>query len=239
MLLVNNQKREKVTFEIFREQYGLKGDFVHDDSPDFLVTCDGSVLGIEITGIYCTDKINGKTLREHEVIKERIVYRACERAKEVGLPPLHVGVIFTGNIQNKRETYLTNFLFEIVKNIYPESGRHISLDFESGIPDDFWAILISNIPSSKKHVWNSTEAGCVETSFSEQIQQIIDSKAKKISQYLTKCEKCWLIIAALGVSGSNFYEIDEDMEKVCYNSPFEKVFFMEAFNKSLKELNLK
>jgi len=135
--------------------------------------------------------------------------------------------------------YLTNILFEIVKNNCPESGSQIDLDFESGIPDDFWAILIANIRGSKRHVWNSTEAGCVETSFCGQIQQIIDSKAKKISQYLTKCEKCWLIITALGVSGSNFYEIDEDMKKACYNSPFEKVFFMEAFSKTLQELKRK
>ena len=83
------------------------------------------------------------------------------------------------------------------------------------------------------------EVGCAATNFSDQLQQIINSKTEKIATYLTKCDKCWLIVAALGVSPSNFYEIDEEMEQVCYESPFEKVSFMEAFSRTLKELKIK
>jgi len=147
--------------------------------------------------------------------------------------------VFTGNIQNSDEAFLTDTLFDIVKNNYPETGGQVDLDYESGIPDSFWTILMYNQPGSKRHVWTVEEVGDVETNFPEQLQQIIDSKAEKISQYLTKCDRCWLIIAALGISGSNFFEISEDMEQNCYKSPFEKVFFMEAFSETLKELKIK
>ena len=239
MRLANNKIRERGIFDVFRDKYGLAGEFKHIDSPDFIVSQDGNVLGVEITEIYSKDEIDGKTLREHELTKERIVDRACEKAKECGLPPLHVGVIFTGNIQNSDETFLTDTLFETVKNNYPETGDQVDLDSESGIPDGFWAIVMYNVPGSKRHVWTVSEAGDVETNFSQQLQQIIDSKAEKISQYLAKCNKCWLIIAALGISGSNFYEISEEMKQICYKSPFEKVFFMETFSKTLKELKIK
>ena len=152
---------------------------------------------------------------------------------------MNVGVIFTGNILNLDEAYLTDTLFKMVKNNCPEKGDQVDLDCESGIPDDFWSILMYNIPGSKRHIWNVTEAACVETNFSQQLQQIIDSKAEKIAQYLDKCDKCWLIIAALGLSGSNFYEISEEVEQVCYKSPFEKVFFLETFSKTLKKLKIK
>jgi hypothetical protein len=234
MLLVISKKREDAIFGIFKDIYHLSGEFTHGDSPDFVGSFDGHTIGIEITEIY-----SAESLREREVQKERIVDRACKKAIKAGLPPLHVSVIFTGDIQKGRGAYLTNMLFELVKNNCPECGGHADLDYESNIPSDFHAILISNIPGSKTHLWNETEVGFVDTNFSERLQQIINSKTEKIATYLTKCDKCWLIVAALGVSASNFYEIDEKMEHVCYESPFEKVFFMEAFSRTLKELKIK
>jgi hypothetical protein len=234
MILAKNKKREEVIFGIFRDRYCLSGEFTHTDSPDFIGSHIGNVLGIEITEIYSEE-----SLREYEIQKERIVTRAREKAVSAGLPPLHVAVLYTHNIQKGREAYLTNMLFELVKNNCPEYGDHIDLDWENDIPSDFHAILIHSIHGSKKHFWNTTEAGCVDTNFSEQIQQRINSKSKKIQTYLTKCDKCWLIVTALGVSASNFYEIGEEMEQVRYESPFEKVFFMEAFSKTVKELKVK
>ena len=77
----------------------------------------------------------------------------------------------------------------------------------------------------------------VVTNFSDQLQQTINKKAKRLKEYLKKCDRCWLVIIALGTDGSSFYEYSKDMEKHSYDSPFEKVFFMEAFNKDLRELN--
>ncbi len=235
-MLLNRKEREKVIFDVFRDKYGLTGEFIYGDNPDFLVSENGNTLGIEVTEIYNPVKIEGKTLREHEVMKEMIVERARDKSMAIGLPPLHVNVSFAGNIKNNRVAYLTEVLFEIVKNNCPEQGNLIEFGNEGSIPDDFLSIFISNIPGSKRHVWMPMEVGCVETNFSDQIQQRIDSKAKKLRQYYLKCDRCWLIIAALGVSASNFYEIGKDMEKFCYESPFEKVFF---FNEIFNELDIR
>ncbi len=233
MLLVDSKKREEAIFDIFKDKYSLNGEFIHDDSPDFIGLHDGTVLGIEITEIY-----REETLREHEIQKERIVDRACKKAIQIGLSPLHVAVLYSGNIQKGRESYLTEILFELVKNNCPEDGGHLTLDWENDIPDDFHAILIYNIPGSKKHIWSTTEVGFIETNFSEQLQRRINSKSKKIKNYLAKCKKSWLIIVSLGVSASNFYEIGEEMEQVYYKSPFEKVFFMESFSRTIRELKV-
>ena len=238
MSIIGNKEREKHIFAIFRDKYGLSGEFVHGDNPDFTGPFNENTLGVEITEIYRPSKSKRKTIRESEIIKERIVSRSRDRANECGLPPLRVSVIFSGNMKYSREAELTEALFEIVKNNCPESGNRIDLDFYSGISLDFTKIFISNWPGAKIPVWFAMESGFINTDFSDEIQQIIDSKAKKITQYLTKCEKCWLIIAALGVSASNFYEISEKMTKVFYRSPFEKVFFVQVFDKTMKELNI-
>jgi len=239
MLLTSNKKREKAIFAIFHDRYGLNEKFVHGDSPDFIGPFNGNILGVEITEIYSLDKSKGKTLREHEVAKKRIIDRAREQAIEFGLPPLHVHVLFTGNVSNDKEPYLTESLFEIVKNNYPESHSKVRLDSKNEIAKDFYAILIYNIAGPKRHIWNTSEAGGVETNFSGQLQKIIDFKSKKMSQYLSKCNRCWLIIAALGVSASNFYEIGKNMAQTCYDSAFEKVFFIEAYNGTLQELSIR
>ena len=234
MILAKNKKREEVIFGILRDRYCLSGEFIHGDSPDFIGSYNGNVLGVEITEIY-----SEQSLREHEIQKERIVNRARKKAVAAGLPPLKVHVIFTHDIQQGREADLTNLLFELVKNNCPEYGASVDLDWKNGIPSDFYVILIRSIPDSKNHFWDTAEAGCVDTNFSEQLQQRINSKSEKIQTYLTKCDKCWLIAAALGVSASNFFEVGEDMERVCYESSFEKVFFMEVFSKTVTELKVK
>lgn len=92
----NKEQTEELVFDIFQKKYDLIGEFIHGDEPDFVDKIN--ILGIEITVIYGNEKIYGKTPKEHEVIKERIVSRACEKAETHGLQPLDLHVIFSDNI---------------------------------------------------------------------------------------------------------------------------------------------
>jgi len=245
MRLASNTQREEAIFDIFRDKYdslgGVKlGGFEHQDAPDFWG--DDGILGVEITELYSDDKIDGKHLQEHEVAKDKIVHGAWERAKILGLPPLDVHVVFAGNIPKGKVTCLTESLFEIVQKNCPKPGCNINLGIESeDLPEGFWAVLIFNMLGLKKHIWDWGEAGDVETHFSAQLQCRINEKAKKLPKYQKNRKECWLIIAALGFRPSSLYEFDEDdedMEASCYESPFKKVFFMNVFSKTLKELNI-
>ncbi|MGA2915735.1 MAG: hypothetical protein ABSE89_06885 [Sedimentisphaerales bacterium] len=238
MKFINTKQREKIHFELFQEKYGPFQSYKHIDSPDFLVSLNGEIIGIEFTEIYKEGKINGKILREDEAIKGGIVEWARKKAIEDNMPPLHVAIIYSGSIDKKQETPVKESLFQIVKNNCPKTGESITFDFEDNIPDIFWSIIISNFKGAKSHIWHYTEASFVETNFSKQLQLIIDSKAEKISKYLMKCNKCWLVIVALGYNGSSFFEFSEEMENCDYKSPFEKVFFIKAFSKDFKELKL-
>jgi len=235
---LNKQQIEEVVFDIFRDKYGLIGEFVHGDKPDFIISHDGHTLGVEITEIYSDEKIYGKHQQEHEVAKDRIVHHACERAKKLGLPPLDVHVIFSDNIPKSKESCLIESLFETVKNNIPQLDNQIVLNNYNVLPEGFGSICIYNRPNLNKPFWYCDEAGAVETRFSKQLQCKINDKAEKIPDYLKKCNKCWLIIAARGSRPSSFYEFGEDMATSRYASPFEKVFFMEVFSETLKELKI-
>jgi hypothetical protein len=243
MRLASNRQREKAIFDIFRDKYDLLGGFKlggfkHLDTPDFWG--DDGILGVEITELYSDEKTYGKELREHEAAKERIVNKASKKAQELGLPPLDVHVVFVGDIPKGKESDLIKSLFEVVNSNCPDAGHEKVLSIDSDLPEGFGAILI-NRQCSKKHIWDWGEAGDVETDFSAQLQCRINEKAKKFPEYQKNRKKCWLIIAALGFRPSSFYEFeedDEDMEASCYESPFEKVFFMEVSREKLKELKV-
>ena len=245
--LVGGREREDLIFKQLQNKLGLSKDFVYvDRGPDFVGSYEGGRLGVEITEIY-----ESEIDRKCETDKEEIVYCAREKVLRSGIPPLHVCVRFApctirikgevekdqGGIKKVQRNSLAGKLFELVKNNYPVSGCSVELDYENGIPDEFDLIVINNMAGSKKHVWYVERVGVVVDNFSGKLQEIISLKAKKIVAYLKNCDKCWLVIVALGVSPSNFYEFSEDMEHVSYESPFEKVFFL--YNNTFKELKVK
>jgi hypothetical protein len=236
----NNWQTEEVVFDIFREKYGLTENFNHDDKPDFIGSFNDHTLGVEITTIYYDDKIYGKTLKEHEILKDRIVHCAYEKAKGLDLPPLDVRVIFSNNISKGVEHRLIDSLVEIVVKNIPDVGKRKKINSYNILPEGLGFIQIYNSADQKRpscwHRW--PEAGAVETRFSSQLQRMIDDKAAKISEYRKKCDKCWLIIAAPDFEPSSFYGFGENMETICYTSPFEKVFFMEMFDGTLRELKI-
>lgn len=238
MRLVDNNKREQLHFEIFRDRYGLDGKYEHGDCPDYTGSFDGGVLGIEFTELYRQEKTAGMKPREHEMARFRIVEKACQKAIQAGLPPLHVYVHFAGNVAKEREGYLINSLFWLVANHIPEPQGVVSLDYKDGVPDDINAITIANIPGPKTQTWISPECGFVDNDFAEQLQEALDSKDVKLKQYLTKCDQCWLVVVTLGLCASSLYEFGEKMTNTIFRSSFEKVFFMEVNSEVLQELKI-
>ena len=232
------KEREAKHFHLFQEKYGLFQEYKHKDNPDFLVTYGNEILGIEFTEIYKEEKLNELKPRVHEAIKERIVNRACQKAIDSKLPPLHVRIHFSKIVKKKRENFVTEKLFHIVEANCPKIGESIRLDFHNSIPEEFHLISINNMPGCNKHSWHFTEASFVYTDFSDQLQKMISSKAEKLPRYLEHCKTCWLVIAALGATGSSLYEFSEQMNQHSYNSHFEKVFFIDSFSGDLRELNL-
>lgn len=262
-----NRRNEEETFEIFRQRYSLPDTFVHhpgntaDDKgkPDFIGVVDGKKLGVEITEINIPaktygeplqkDKLTGRTvfnpayrvygqpLREHEVAKQKIVDGAHEKAIQSGLPLLRVAVYFAGNLPKGTVSPLTAALFEIVRSHCPEPGNGMRLSKEDGLPEEFWELDIYRY-ADPLDWWNYIEAGGVETEFSAQIQEIIDAKSDKISQYLQHCDTCWLIVVASGDHPSSFYQAGDQVKKTQYTSAFSRVFFLSKAFKTIDELNV-
>jgi hypothetical protein len=247
-----DRETEERVFRMLQHRCGLTGQFQHNPGtepgeesgkPDFVVDHDGGRLGVEMTCIHIPGKVNGMPLQQHEAEEDEIVENACAKATQCGLPPLKVGVIFTGNPPKKknRKTDWADTLFEIVRNNCPEPGGIVYLGGMDGgsLPEGFWWVGINRILKWKKHSWNcEDEAGDVETDFSTQLQERINAKAAKLRQYRKHCDKCWLVIAAPGRRPSSFFEFSNEMATRSYRSPFERVFFVAVAVGTVSELRV-
>ncbi len=245
-ILMRERDNERLVFDLFRQKLGLVGEFDHNKGnergderkPDFTGGHEGKgkTLGIEITEINIPGKINGRSLPELEVAKQRIIDRAREKAITCGLPAVRVRVIFRRAIPKGKEAFLTETLFQMVSCHRPPPDPSVGLDEESDLPNEFLKLFIRNC--GKKHDWAYIEAGAVQSEFSSRVQEIIDAKSAKIPQYLEHCRTCWLIIAALGDRPSSFYEIGDQVRTTRYKSRFERVFFLNRAFGTVDELHL-
>jgi hypothetical protein len=251
-----SRETEELIFRILQRGLRLPSKFVHnrgtevgdgDGKPDFEVTRRGGKLGVEITEIYqplMDDPliIDEMPLQQHEAEKDRIVRAACDKAIQLSLPPVRVSVMFTGNLPKKkdRKTDLVETLVEMVRDNLPELGRTKAVGgFDGDLPEGFHWIGVDRTFNPKKHSWRcDEEPGDIETHFSAQLQDIINAKASKLPNYRKHCDRCWLVIAALGRRPSSFYEFADDMAKHRYESPFERVFFVVVASAIIRELKL-
>lgn len=237
MQLIDRRKREKLFLELLDEKYGPFPKPEHTDRPDFLISFSDHVLGIECTEIHTENKVNGIPLKQHESIKERIVEKAKQLAIKQKLSPVSVQVSFKGTIEKYREKKVPSELLRIIKDNYPPAGQQVEIrGLESShlLPDEIRRLVITSILG--KHHWYVVDSGWAQTNFTAQLQAIIDSKTEKLTNYLKRCNKCWLIIAAVGHGPSSFYDPSKKMLEHIYSSPFKRVFFMEAFSKYITEL---
>jgi len=238
MKLIENRKREKIIFEAFIKKYSIEFDsFEQKESPDFLVEFEGKTLGVEITELYSQKKINGLLPRGREKERQSIVERALKKAIDDNLPPLNVQVIMSDSIPKGRSKFLSEYLYRKVKKYKPNYGESVSLHDFLVLPEEFHCISIRNYECFKNPYWFCSETAFVREDFYDEIKARIDEKEKKLNEYLKKCDECWLIIAALGISGSSSYEYGPKMNSYVFQTNYPKVFFVEGFSLTFNRLN--
>ena len=68
------------------------------------------------------------------------------------------------------------------------------------------------------------------------LQETIDSKNKKISNYLKKCDKCFLLVYIPDVSTGNYCHFTNSLKKHSFSSKFENIFLCQ-WNRCFKDEN--
>jgi hypothetical protein len=170
------------------------------ERPDFLFLEDTRVLGVEVTEYSQGDTPQGSPLRERQAVRRRICGEAAQEfaRRHPDGPSVRVDVHFDGETPPHD---LAVPLVELVEGHLPGQGKSTAIAAKPGQPllrGWAWRVSIFNYePIGTSHDWYPFDSGSLGWSQAE-IQAFIDAKAKKVSDYLDRCDEVWLLIAALG-----------------------------------------
>lgn len=215
-----------------------------DEEPDFIIESGSDALGIEVTRIFHDPYPNEPALQVEESEREQITQLARTFAEREGIPPLTVSVHFGSypRLKKSDRSPLAKAIAGIVKGIVPRPGlavfwKNVFEDLDT-VPEKLNAIHVLHLPDDSEHHWQCGGGGVIDSSFLDNLQSNIDGKDAKRPTYLRKCNRCWLIVAAIGDKPSSWFRFSEEMRSHTFTTEFELVFFVEGSSGQVNELRL-
>src|SRR4030095_14957410 len=114
---------------------------------------------------------------------------------------------------------------------------HLENDWrDPTIPECVLSIRITRFPWREDHRLTAPEAGWGQMDCIGLIQSRCDEKAVEYVDYRKACDECWLLIAASGWQPSSLFDPTQETLQHLYETPFQRIFFMEHFSGRLYEL---
>jgi hypothetical protein len=214
------------------------GILCYDDNPDVLVKTSEGFCGIEHTRLYRGE------LKGQESIEQRIVDRAQGMYESSGAPSLYVTVLFDSKIKLViRDTdSIAASLNEIVCRYIPVIGEKFMLEgwrfARHGLSPTIRTIFIDRPGNSCEMFWGVGRGGAIPDLTPDQIRERIQGKEAKLSKYLGKCSKIWLLIVEDGFSPSGYFVISDAVMQQIYKSSFDRIFLFRNFRREVIELNV-
>jgi hypothetical protein len=240
------QKRdERARFDLFAELltgYPMRL-LSHDDTPDFLVECQGRTIGVEHTELFGRQTRSARrphTPVQLEGIQKDIICKAMRLYLDQASPPVTVKVWFDPGM---KRTKLTRGR---CKTIATELSRFVAEWIRTAHTPDEWPRPGDRIPEIShlsiygRHLaWSIENPPLVGPASVSDIQRTIDEKDTKCDAYRRKCDECWLLVAADRYNRAQAFDFSPDDSSLrhCYVSRFERLFFLELGQRWLRELS--
>lgn len=81
-------------------------------------------------------------------------------------------------------------------------------------------------------LWANGEGGVISL-VPEQVQALLAHKREKLSDYLTRCDRAWLLIVAGTTTFASMMDADERVRARAFTSGFERVYLYDCFRWSV------
>lgn len=225
---MRNEKQknlERFYMDWFIQQIGWKPSLIfEDEEPDFGITIENKTIGIEITGLYKDDTINGSLKKRKENLKSKWLSSVSKEYYKLSDIPIHVKVLTQFGEMNCEPKNIAN---ELIKRnslaireeieFEVELSRHCCIKiWMERLPNEFerynrW-IFIDN------HVDWSREIN------ESQLINIIENKSEKLLNYKKKYNEIYLLIIADRTNGSGMFHIINDLVVPSYG--FSTIFLV-------------
>lgn len=224
--------REKFLFERFAEMAKVSFEIVDEtrEAPDFIVSIDGKLVGVEITELFVSHERGSKTMQAYESISSRIVISAQELYQHSKMPPAHVTVCFNSGVDlsNLNRDKTAKALSEFVQKLNLSEWQRVdwrSEDMDESLPDDIAFVHALGVPSFDLAHWTVARAGWVAPLSITTLQSCVDKKARRLKDYQKTIAENWLIVVADATKPSQNIQAVNEFNAKSISSPFARTFF--------------
>lgn len=219
------------------------GLIVEAEEPDFLILCENTI-GVELTDLYWSAQPGVAPFQAVEGLRSRIAELAEHNYSSRGLPPLHVSIHFNPNYSlTKRDVPgLATAISDLVEANLPAEGgvyrEEYDWDNRAHFPEELLLVSAWRLASLKRSFFSAPSAAFIPDMSREDIERILLAKANKVERYLRKCDQIWLVINCDGGNLSNVFDVDEEVFRTAFETPFDRVFVFRHMAGKVHELRL-
>jgi hypothetical protein len=213
------------------------GTISDSEEPDFLISSESQVIGVEIVDYIRGQNQGESAYRRNEKLWQQIADMARQEFETHHSDPLMIHFFWHPHRHPRKADVkrLAVSAASIIGQCVPQTlFENIRIDFDdiesTPLQEFVVSIYITRVRNNKQVLWSYTNAGLISISVNE-IQDLISSKNAKVTNYLQKCDKVWLIIVADGRYISSNVDLSEEVRHNCFHSQFKKVLFYDRLNK--------
>jgi hypothetical protein len=218
------------------------GELIIGETPDFIVNGPVRRVGIEHTLVLIdSHKKHGSVLKKRESAKDNITRLAEKFFQKYEAPEVYVSLFFSrwSELRKRDQEYIAQAVARTVYNNLPSEGQHRYVEYSigSGQPIEVDLISIFRTTDFGHEHWEWGEAGEVYRNAVDFLKHAIEAKARKITECLSKCDECWLLLVAPSKKPAGFIYPDDLSLRYIYNSAFEQTWFLDDLSGKAARLN--
>lgn len=200
--------KKKVRERLFLDEVaGLYSEFPcgainASERPDFLIAGCSGVIGIELV-----DYVRGQTqgdsqYRRDEVLRQRIADAAMDAFEVAHKDPLMVHFHWYPHryLRSAHVEQLAAEAAAVISTAIPASlFGQVTVDYhgleQTELSRYCHSIIVTRVRDQEQTLWSSVNAGFVSVQAIE-IQYLVASKERKLSEYLLQCDDAWWLMSS-------------------------------------------
>jgi hypothetical protein len=241
---MKSKTEEKYYLDLFKKYFrGFpQGEIKPCERPDFLIINDNKTIGIELTKIYQQNSRNLPFPAKDSIANDIVLrIKSLLEKNNHNVYEVHLNLSIDRNLTIKERDLIAKKIFRLVKQRILTSNIpcEIDNDFEDleKFPEEVSRISVYKLPNLLSPFVSDAKAGWMQYDMIDLLQETINRKSDKVNQYFS-CKQLWLLIHTVSMSSGAFFNPSEETLNHYYSSCFDRVFYLNSFDKKVYELKL-
>jgi len=216
-----------------------------DEPPDFLVSSDRGIVGIDIVDYIRGQGRAGSQVRHEDALRSKVIDAARKTFEANNNIPLLVHFHWYGPLRLVQAKKLSIYHLAADIACVVETGLIHKAYSTQRLDEDCWcgtsldgllaALSITRLKDKGHSLWSTVEAGFPDVSINE-LQTLISTHEDTFDLYLKKCTLVWLIIVADATHISSMAELPNDVREHRFRTRFGRVLFFNQLDQQVATL---